>query len=248
MKRKIAYPIKSIWVMGSTSTIAKSLCILLAEKGCKTFHLIARNEYQNNLFKDLLLKKYNVVVTTELIDLSKEFDTKKFTELNIGYFDLYFIAAGDMGSNNLARDDFIEAQNIVNINFFSLVKWITKITTKKRTSLNSRLWGISSVAGDRGRPSNYHYGAAKAGLTNFCEGIMNYCHDKPFKVRIIKAGYIATKMTLGKAPRALCAEPEKLAEKLLKKPNKRGIEYFPNWWFLIMFIIKLLPSALIKKL
>ena len=133
MKRKIAYPIKSIWVMGSTSTIAKSLCILLAEKGCKTFHLIARNEYQNNLFKDLLLKKYNVVVTTELIDLSKEFDTKKFTELNIGYFDLYFIAAGDMGSNNLARDDFIEAQNIVNFNFFSLVKWITKITTKKRT-------------------------------------------------------------------------------------------------------------------
>ena len=107
---------------------------------------------------------------------------------------------------------------------------------------------MSSVAGDRGRPSNYHYGAAKAGLTNFCEGIMNYCHDKPFKVRIIKAGYIATKMTLGKAPRALCAEPEKLAEKLLKKPNKRGIEYFPNWWFLIMFIIKLLPSALIKKL
>ena len=248
MKRKIDYPIKSIWVLGSTSTIAKSLCIELAEKGCKRFHLIARNESQNNLFKVLLLKKYKVVVTTELVDLSKEFNAAKFSKLNIDNFDLYFITAGDMGSNNLARDDFIEAQNIVNINFFSLVKWITKITTKKRIFLNSRLWIMSSVAGDRGRPSNYHYGAAKAGLTNFCEGILNSCHDKPFKVRIIKAGYIATRMTLGKAPRALCAEPEKLVEKLLKKPNKRGIEYFPNWWFLVMFIIKLLPSSLIKKL
>ena len=57
MKRKIDYPIKSIWVLGSTSTIAKSLCIELAEKGCKRFHLIARNESQNNLFKVLLLKK-----------------------------------------------------------------------------------------------------------------------------------------------------------------------------------------------
>ena len=248
MKRKIDYPIKSIWVLGSTSTIAKSLCIELAEKGCKRFHLIARNESQNNLFKVLLLKKYKVVVTTELVDLSKEFNAAKFSKLNIDDFDLYFITAGDMGSNNLARDDFIEAQNIVNINFFSLVKWITKITTKKRIFLNSRLWIMSSVAGDRGRPSNYHYGAAKAGLTNFCEGILNSCHDKPFKVRIIKAGYIATRMTLGKAPRALCAEPKKLVEKLLKKPNKRGIEYFPNWWFLVMFIIKLLPSSLIKKL
>ena len=248
MKRKIDYPIKSIWVLGSTSTIAKSLCIELAEKGCKRFHLIARNESQNNLFKMLLLKKYKVVVTTELVDLSKEFNAAKFSKLNIDDFDLYFITAGDMGSNNLARDDFIEAQNIVNINFFSLVKWITKITTKKRIFLNSRLWIMSSVAGDRGRPSNYHYGAAKAGLTNFCEGILNSCHDKPFKVRIIKAGYIATRMTLGKAPRSLCAEPKKLVEKLLKKPNKRGIEYFPNWWFLVMFIIKLLPSSLIKKL
>ena len=210
--------------------------------------MIARNESQNNIFKEFLSRKYNVVVTTQIIDLSEEFDSEKFKTLTIDDFDLYFIAAGTTGSNDLARDDFIEAQNIVNINFFSLVKWITKIVTKKRMILDSRLWIMSSVAGDRGRPSNYHYGAAKAGLTKFCEGIMNFCHGKPFKVRIIKAGYINTKMTFGKVPKILCTDPDKLAKKLLRQTNKVGIEYFPKWWFLIMFVIKLLPSSLIKKL
>ena len=57
---------------------------------------------------------------------------------------------------------------------------------------------ISSVAGDVGRPSNYFYGASKAALTIFCEGLANYCYQYPFKVRIIKAGFIDTKMTKGK--------------------------------------------------
>ena len=248
MSRKINSNIRSIWVFGSNSEIARSLCIELAKNGCKKFHLIARNQYENNSFKKLLQKNYDVNVITEFFDLSKEYDFERFSKLTIDDFDLYFIAAGMLGSNELAREDFVEAQNIVNINFYSLVKWITKIVTKKRILSDSRLWVMSSVAGDRGRPSNYHYGSAKAGLTRFCEGIMHICHDKPFKVRIIKAGYIATKMTLGKAPRILCAKPEKLVKKLLQKTNKRGIEYYPRWWFLVMFFIKLIPSRLIKKL
>ena len=248
MGRKINFPVESVWILGSTSEIARCLCIELAKKGCQRFHLIARNISLNNSFKNFLSKKYNVIVTTQFIDLSEEKPSEEFKAIKIDDFDLYFIAAGTMGSNELARNDFIEAQNILNINFFSLIKWITKIVTKERIRLNSRLWIMSSVAGDIGRPSNYHYGSAKAGLTKFCEGIMHSCQDKPFKVRVIKAGYIATKMTIDKAPKVLCAAPEKLAKKLLLKTNKRGIEYFPKWWFLVMFFIKLMPSRVIKKL
>ncbi len=248
MGRKINFPVESVWILGRTSEIARCLCIELAKKGCKRFHLIARNISLNNSFKNFLSKKYNVIVTTQFIDLSEKKPSEEFREITIDNFDLYFIAAGTMGSNELARNDFIESQKIVNINFFSLIKWITKIVTKERIKRNSRLWIMSSVAGDIGRPSNYHYGSAKAGLTKFCEGIMHSCQGKPFKVRIIKAGYIATKMTINKVPKVLCTAPEKLAKKLLLKTNKRGIEYFPKWWFLVMFFIKLMPSRVIKKL
>ena len=187
-------------------------------------------------------------MTTDICDLSKNEKTDQLKKIEIDNYDLYLIAAGTMGNNKLAREDFLEAQNIININFFSLVEWITKIVTKKRTLLDSRLWILSSVAGDRGRPSNYQYGSAKAGLTTFCEGIMHICYGKPFKVRIIKAGYIATKMTLGNVPRVLCAEPQLLAKMMIKNQNKRGIEYFPKWWFFLMFIVKLIPSRYLRSL
>ena len=107
---------------------------------------------------------------------------------------------------------------------------------------------FSSVAADRGRPSNYHYGAAKAALTALCEGLLLRCHGKPFAVRIIKAGFMATPMTLGKAPPALCASPESVAQDLLRRPNRRGIEYLPWWWSPLMRLIRVLPAPLASKL
>ena len=70
MTKKLNSHIRSIWVLGSNSEIARSLCIQLAKEGCKKFHLISRNEYENNYFKNLLSKNYDVNVTTEIIDLA----------------------------------------------------------------------------------------------------------------------------------------------------------------------------------
>ena len=119
MGRKINFPVESVWILGSTSEIARCLCIELAKRGCKRFHLMARNISLNNSFKNFLSKKYNVIVTTQFIDLSEKKPSGEFREITIDNFDLYFIAAGTMGSNELARNDFIESQKIVNINFFS---------------------------------------------------------------------------------------------------------------------------------
>ena len=79
---------------------------------------------------------------------------------------------------------------------------------------------MSSVAGDIGRPSNYHYGSAKAGLTKFCEGIMHSCQDKPFKVRVIKAGCTTTKTIHRQSTKILCAAKETCKELLLKQINE----------------------------
>ena len=126
--------------------------------------------------------------------------------------------------------------------------WINKIVTPERLNKNSRLWILSSVAGDRGRPSNYHYGAAKAALTILSEGVLLRSFRKPFSVRIIKAGYITSPMTIGKAPKALCISSERAARILVNQPNRSGIQYLPIWWRVIMFIVRLLPPYFATKL
>ena len=137
---------------------------------------------------------------------------------------------------------------ILAANVVGLIPWITAIATPERLARPGRLWVFSSVAADRGRPSNYHYGAAKAALTALCEGVLLRCHGKPFAVRIIKAGFMATPMTVGKAPPALCASPESVARDLLRRPNRRGIEYMPCWWSPLMLLIRLLPAQIASKL
>jgi len=167
---------------------------------------------------------------------------------DVGDFDLYLITAGSLGDAELARSDAGEALRITAANYSGLLPWLTAIATPEGLARPARLWVFSSVAADRGRPSNYHYGAAKAALTALCEGLLLRCHGKPFAVRIIKAGFMATPMTEGKAPPALCVSPESVARELLRSPNKRGIEYLPWWWSPLMLLIRLLPAPLASKL
>ena len=109
------------------------------------------------------------------------------------------------------------------------------------------LWVITSVASERGRPSNYHYGSAKAALNTYCEGLLLRCQKKPFSIRIIKAGFMKTPMA-SNAPSIISISTNKVAEYLMRRPEKRGIEYLPWWWSIIMFIVRNLPTKYAAKL
>ena len=148
------------------------------------------------------------------------------------------MAVGNLGDAERARNDAAEAQAITQANYTGLIPWLTTIVTEERIQQPGALWVFSSVAADRGRPSNYHYGAAKAGLLRFCEGLLLRCHNTPFAVRILKAGFIASPMTYGKAPPVLCASPEQIACDLLRKPFSRGIETIPWWWRPLMAVVR----------
>lgn len=236
---------KSIWVLGSTSETAISICIELANKGCNKFHLISRN-YTDNEFLVRSLKKYkSIEITFEEIDLLEKYDEKV---LNIKNYDLYLITAGYLGDSNLAYFEEEECKKIINTNFISLIPFIKKIISPERLDRSGALWVFSSVAADRGRPSNFIYGAAKSGLTVFCEGIaLKYINTK-FKVRVLKAGYIDTKMSKGKTISFLTVKPKVIAKYLLNSANRSGVEYLPGWWRFIMIIVGLLPNKLVSKL
>ena len=238
---------KSALIIGSTSAVAKSICIKLAQKGCKKFHLVCRDLDSNLELFNLLENIYKADVTQEKNDLIYNCSPEKNFKPKIDFYDLYLITAGALGNPDLARVSISEALKINYINYLGLLPWITEITKKNRLETFGSLWVFTSVASDRGRPSNYHYGSAKAALSIFCEGLLLRCEKKPFSVRIIKSGFISTKMALG-APPFLCVSTNKVADYLMRNPNKRGIEYLPWWWSIIMFFIRHLPRKYASKL
>ena len=234
----------SAWVLGSTSTTAQAIIGELTRQGCRRFHLIARDQQRNeHLARDLRLGNPDLNVTTSSVDLASPVP---FEPPEI--FDLYLITAGTMGDAEQARVDSGQAQRITQVNFTGLIPWLTAIVTEERIQQSGALWIFSSVAADRGRPSNYHYGAAKAGLTRFCEGLLLRCQGHPFSIRILKAGFITSPMTEGKAPPLLCTAPETIAKDLLRHPQRRGIEYIPWWWDPVMKLVRRLPAPLASKL
>jgi short-subunit dehydrogenase len=241
-------PIASAFVLGSTSEVAKCLCRELARRGCQRFHLVARDAEANKRFAAELRESFGAGVSLAQTDLIADANLPAKDQFPVGDFDLYLITAGSLGDGERARGDGGEALRITAANYSGLLPWLTAIATPERLARRGRLWVFSSVAADRGRPSNYHYGAAKAALATYCEGLLLRCHGKPFAVRIIKAGFMATPMTVGKAPPALCASPESVARDLLRRHNRRGIEYLPWWWSPLMRLICLLPFQIASKL
>ena len=238
---------KSAFILGSSSTIAKSICLKLAQNGCNQFHLVSRdlNKNKNLIYK--LETIYGAKVTEEENNLLLNNSLEKPFEPKIKYYDLYLIAAGYIGKSDPRKFNSKESIKINFINFSGLIPWLTEITKEERINKKGSLWILSSVASDRGRPSNYPYGSSKAALSIFCEGLLLNCLKKPFSVRIIKAGYISTPMAKG-APKFLCTSPDKVANILMNNPQKRGIEYLPWWWKFIMFIVQRLPSHFAAKL
>ena len=237
--------LRSAWVLGSTSTVAIAICRGLVKRGCRRFHLLARNLERNQALASELRERFGAEVSCETVDLLAPQPLQpQLTEV----FDLYLVAAGNLGDADRARSDAAEAQAITQANFTGLIPWLTTIVSLERIQQPGALWVFSSVAADRGRPSNYHYGAAKAGLLRFCEGLLLRCHGTPFSVRILKAGFISSPMTDGKAPTALCASPEQIAADLLRRPFRRGIETIPWWWQPLMAVVRRLPARFAAKL
>ena len=234
-----------VFVLGGSSEIANEICKNLVRAGTKKIHLVLRDKKKKDKILNDLSENYPVEISFEEIDL---FDIDANFYPSIDFYDLYIVAIGYLGLSKLANESIQEATRIAKINYFSLIPWIMTIASEKRIQKPGALWILSSVSGDIGRPSNYHYGAAKSALSILCQGIFYRCQNKPFKVRIIKAGLIDTKMSKGMGPKILYTSKKYLTNSLLNNMNKEGIEYLPWWWFVIMKFIKILPKKIVAKL
>jgi decaprenylphospho-beta-D-erythro-pentofuranosid-2-ulose 2-reductase len=242
---------KKILVLGATSGIAEATCRIWAAQGAQLF-LIARNpEKLAAVAADLKLRGA-AYVGTAVADLD---ETDKHAELlahainSLTGMDIAYLTYGILGDQPRAEQDFEHAAQILHSNFVapvSLLTWLANFCVQRHSGM---LAVISSVAGDRGRKSNYLYGASKAGLTAFLAGLRNRVDRQGVTVLTIKPGPVKTAMTTGMKGSEKFADVNKVAATIVKAIDRRADNlYVPFQWQPIMFVIRNIPDRIFKKL
>jgi decaprenylphospho-beta-D-erythro-pentofuranosid-2-ulose 2-reductase len=216
------------------------------------FMLVARSRDRLAAVAQDLLTRGALTVDTWAMDLD---DTTAHPEMlataaeRLGKIDLALIAHGVLGDQQAAEADFEVAAAILHTNFISTVSLLTWLGNYFQAQRGGTLAVISSVAGDRGRKSNYVYGASKGALNVFLDGLRNRIDRDGVQVLTIKPGFVATPMTAHVAHNALFATPAQVARGILKAiEQRRDIAYVPWFWAWIMLLVRAIPGSRFKKM
>lgn len=237
-------------VLGSNSEVAQAFVEECLKKGEKfsTIYLISSNPETTEKFAGHINVKF--LQHSEIIpmDLMNDIDYKSLENINS---DVLFCASGYLGLGTYeGLYDDQNTERIIDINYAKLIPVLNFFAKKMESKRSGTMIVLSSVAGERGRQSNFIYGSAKAGLTAYLSGLRNYLFDKKVNVMTVKPGFMDTKMTEGLPLNpALTAKSAKAAEVIFKAyKNKKDVVYVLPIWSVIMMIIRNIPEFIFKKL
>lgn len=240
---------KYILILGAKSDIARAIAHEYAKNGY-SLYLAARNA--NDLQADTqdLQIRYNVKASAlhfDALDYASHSDfyaqlTPK-PEIVVSVFGLMFSQAD-------AQKDAKLAKLTMETNYVGAVSILECVANEMEMRKSGTIIGISSVAGDRGRASNYLYGSAKAGFTAYLSGLRNRLAKSNVHVLTVKPGFVRTAMTEGlPLPPVITANPDQIAKDIFKAAKKQKNELYTLWmWKYIMLIIKSIPEFIFKKL
>ncbi len=242
---------KNILVIGATSAIAEACATLYAEQGDNIYLLARNNERLTSIATDLNIRSkgqtYSAVLDAN--DLENHLSTLKTAQETLGSIDIVLIAHGTLPDQEKCQQDFNVALQELNTNTISTLSLLTHLANLLEEQQSGTIAVISSVAGDRGRQSNYLYGAAKGAVSIFLQGLRNRLSKKGVNVLDIKPGFVDTPMTADFPKGALWAKPEKIAKDITKAIEKnKNTLYTPFFWRYIMLIIRNIPESIFKKL
>ena len=160
-----------------------------------------------------------------------------------------FLCYGDLTPQETAARDFGSARRMIDTNFTSAVSLLNLAADYFEARKSGFICALSSVAGDRGRQSNYLYGSTKAALTAYLQGLRQRLFKSGVAVTTVKPGFVDTAMTWGLPGMFLVASPDHVADDVLRAVRKgKGEIYTPWFWRFIMRIIKSIPDRIFRKL
>ncbi len=243
---------KNILVIGATSAIAIACSRLWAVEDA-AFFLVGRKADRLQQTADDLSTRGASAVHTHVVDLNELDKHEKLIELcfsELGKIDVALIAYGTLPNQQACEQDVDETIRAFYSNGLSVIALLTLIANKMEVQAEGSIIVISSVAGDRGRFSNYVYGSAKAAVSAFCEGLRARLFNAGVHVLTIKPGFVDTPMTKNLSfPKFLVASPEKVAGDIVTAVSKKkNVIYTPWFWRFIMFVIVHIPGFVFKRL
>jgi decaprenylphospho-beta-D-erythro-pentofuranosid-2-ulose 2-reductase len=239
----------TVLILGAASDIAIAIAEKFASEGYH-IQLAARNAQRLQPLQSDLAIKYTSRVSVH------EFDATDFAS-HVHVFesldpkpDITICVFGYLGENEKALLDWSEASKILHTNYTGAVSILNIAALHYISKGAGVIAGIASVAGERGRQSNFLYGSAKAGFIAYLSGLRNRLFREKVHVCTIQPGFVYTKMTEELSlPKLLTATPEQVASAVYSAVEKRRNVVYVKWfWRWIMLIIKLIPEPIFKRL
>lgn len=243
--------LKSILIIGANSAIAKATARYYAQQR-DALYLVARNPEQLALQKaDLTLRGASSVefAAFDATDFASHAGLVARALETLGHFDIVLISHGSLPDQALCESDFDAALEAFNINALSVISLLHYVIKPMQERRDGCIAVVTSVAGDRGRQSNFIYGAAKAMVSTYLQGLRGRLFPHNVSVVDIKPGFVDSPMTAHLPKGALWVQPEQIAQRIVEGiEKKRGTVYAPRFWRPIMCIVCSVPEVIFKRL
>ncbi|MBM3221362.1 MAG: SDR family oxidoreductase [Candidatus Rokubacteria bacterium] len=239
----------TVLILGGTSTIARAIAGELAARGFD-LALGGRDLAELEAVAADLRVRHGVATTVHRMDvLEMEHHATTLKACLTPELRGAVLAFGYLGDQRRAESDAAEARRILDTNLTGSVLALDVVAAHLARGGGGFICALSSVAGERGRQSNYVYGAAKAGLTAYLSGLRGRLAPAGVQVLTVKAGIVDTRMSAGMPGAALAAPPAAVARAVVRAITRgRDVVYVPWFWRWIMLIIRLIPERIFKKL
>jgi len=243
---------KKILVMGAGSAIAEAAARVFAQRGDALFLVGRKADVLESLCADLRVRGAKAVGmhVMDANDFGGHEAMLNVAESSLGGLDTVVIAHGTLSDQKACEASVGETLRELNTNGVSVVALLTQVAARFEQRKAGTIVVISSVAGDRGRQSNYVYGSAKALVTAFTSGLRQRLYPLGVSVITIKPGFVDTPMTAAFPKGALWAKPQQIANGIVSAVDRGSatVLYLPSFWRLIMFIIRSIPESIFRRL
>lgn len=240
-----------VLIIGATSAIAESVARLYAARGA-SLYLLARDPVRARaIAQDLIVRGAASARSgvLDVLDFTAHAAALDAAWSAFGGFDVILIAHGTLPDQSRCDADADYALHEFAVNGTSTIALATRVVQKLNAQGSGTLAVISSVAGDRGRASNYLYGAAKAAVSTYASGLRQRLNKRGINVLTIKPGFVDTPMTAAFKKGALWAKPDQIARGIIRAIDKRrGVVYLPWFWWGIMAVIRGIPESVFRRI
>jgi decaprenylphospho-beta-D-erythro-pentofuranosid-2-ulose 2-reductase len=242
--------IKTLLLLGGTSDIGRATAVYFAQRGWRVL-LTTRDQTEAARNADDIVARTGAQVSVHKLDVLESDKFDAFINDLPMLPDVVVCVIGELGEQSRGQTDLRHATMVLRTNFEGPALLLGKLAERFLVRGFGTIIGVSSVAGDRGRGSNYIYGAAKAGFSAFLSGLRNRLSASKVRVVTVKPGFVRTSMTSGmKLPRVLTAEPAEVGEAIFAaaQSGRKDVVYVRRVWAPVMAIIRNIPEPIFKRL